>query len=254
MRSVALAALLLAPVISLADDAYFFRVVSTQTTHIVHFTPANEMAWSNATFPASCLIEWTPDLRGLWLTNHFSTVVCTTAVVTSQIPMVFSTGQPSAVLYQQVNGVAGDGGPGNTVDLDADGTWDVQFRQYYLTNWEVTDELLDVDADRPAIILTPYTNGQIISQAPSPPDSWTVYKWPMNLAIRRVGGSDPGFTGGPWADVTNGYLPVRMSLSGGFHYGWIALELQPTGGMVRTRITDCGLHAVPGHSIQAGQK
>lgn len=254
MRTPPLAALLLAPLVGVADDAYFFRVVSTQTTQIVGFSPADGVVWSNAAVPSPCQIEWTPDLRGLWLTNHFPLALSTTAVVTCVMPSVFSTGQPSTVLYQHVNGVAGDGGPGNKVDLDADGTWDVQFRQYYLTNWEVTDELLDVNADRPAIILTPYTNGQLISQIPSPPDIWTVYKWSMNLGIRRVGGSDPGFTGGPWAGVTNGYLPVRMSLPGGFHYGWIALELQPTGGLVRTQITDCGLNAVPGQSIKAGQK
>ena len=254
MRAIVLAAMLVVPTVAIGGDAFFFRIASTQTTHIVDLTTSDGVSWSNAVVPSDCQVEWTPDLRGLWLTNHFSPVSCTTAVAACQIPLVFSTGQPSTVLYQQVGGIAGDGGPGNTVDLDADGTWDIQVRHYYLTNWEVTDELLDVDADRPAIILTPYTNGQLISQAPSPPDAWTLYKWSMNLAIRRVGGPDPGFTGGPWAGVTNGYLPVRMSLPGGFHYGWIALELMPTGGLVRTQITDCGLNAVPDQSIKAGQK
>lgn len=256
MRALAVSALLMAPIVCIADDAYFFRVVSTQTTHIVAFAPANEIAWSNTIVPSSCRIEWTAALRGLWLTNHFAHVVSTAAVATCEIPQVFSTGQPSTVLYQQVNGIAGghNGGPGNTVDIDADGTWDVQFRQYVLTNGEVTGELLDVDADRPAIILTPYTNGQLISQTPSPPDTWTVYKWPRTLASRLVGGPDPGFTGGSWAGVSNAYFPVRMSLPSGFHYGWIGLSLQPTGGLVRTRIVDCVLNAVPGQSLTAGQK
>lgn len=254
MKVIAFAVLLFLPALSIASDAYFFRVTATQATDIVAFAPSDDVQWSNSTWPSVCQVEWTPNLRGLWLTNHFSEVVCTTAIATCQIPTIFSAAQPSSVLHQQINGVASDGAPGNTVDLDADGTWDIQFRKYLLTNGDVTDELLDVDADIPAIILTPYTNGQLISKAPSPPDAWTVYQWSRNLAIRRVGGPDPGFTGGPWAGVTNAYLPVRMSLPGGFHYGWVALDLQPTGGLVRTWIVDCGLNANPGQPIKAGQK
>ena len=45
--------------------------------------------------------------------------------------------------------VVSSGGSGKTVDLDADGRWDVEFRQYLLTDWVTADELLDVDADGP---------------------------------------------------------------------------------------------------------
>ncbi len=254
MRTSTLTALLLAPLIGVAQDAYFFRIVSTQATHIVDFSPNTAITWSNAVAPALFQIEWTPDPRGFWLTNHFASTVSTTTISTCEISSVFSTGLPSTVLYQEINGIATDGAPGNKVDINADGTWDFEFRHYFLTNWQVTDELLDVKTEGPAVILTPYTNGQLIAHTPNPPDSWTVSKWSMNLGIRRLGDSDPLFTGGPWASITNAYLPVRMALSEGYHYGWIALEFQPEDGMVRIIISESGLNAVPGQPIRAGQK
>lgn len=262
MKAIAVALLLLVPAFGIAGDAYFFRVVSTQTTHITNFDQPDSLSWSNSVVPAASQIEWTPDLRGLWLTNHFAAVQCTSAVTELEFPSVFSTGHPSTVLHQKLNAPVSGGGPQNYVDLDADGTWDVQFRYYILTNWDTYDEFVDVDADRPAIILSPYTNGQLISAVPTTaPDTWTVYQYSMNLAIRDVESPDPGFPRGPWAGVTNAYLPVRLSRPAGYHYGWIALQFdfQLMGGptnwyLTNTEITDCGLNAVPGQPIRAGQK
>ena len=55
---------------------WFFRVVSTQATTIVHCDLSSGIMWSNTSAPAICRVEWTPDLAGLWLTNHFVSVTC----------------------------------------------------------------------------------------------------------------------------------------------------------------------------------
>jgi hypothetical protein len=83
----------------------------------------------------------------------------------------------------------------------------------------------------------------------------------MWLASRDFNDQPPEFTRGPWGGVTNAFLSVRMALQGGYHFGWIQLAfklalIEGSTNMywMRFQIPDCGLNAVPGEAIKAGQR
>lgn len=248
------------PLFSTAGSPFFFRVTSTQTTQITSFNSAETITWSNVNIPSTCQVEWSPSLSGIWLTNHFPEVACTSIVTICTMPIAFSTGTQSPILSQSINQPVLVYGPDVSVDMDKDGVPDVTVRRYVLSNGEVSDDIVDVGADVSQLILRPYTNGEPISATPPSPDVWTTYQWDMSIASGPFMDSS-GFTHGPWAGVTNAYLAVRLIRNGGAHYGWINIDFPQVlvGGSSNLYTTEChvlssGLHAEPNAAIMAGQK
>ncbi len=176
------------------------------------------------------------------------------------MPIAFSTGTQSPILNQCINLPVLVYGPDVSVDMDKDGLPDVTVRRYVLTNGEVSDDIVDVGADIPQVILRPYAFGEPISATLPSTDVWTTYQWEMNIAHGPFM-NPSGFTHGPWAGVTNAYLPVRLIRNGGIHYGWINIAFPQVlvGGSTNLYTTECrvlttGLHAEPNAAIMAGQK
>lgn len=240
-----------------SDEPTFFRIQSTQTTKIISLAQADVITWSNHTVPAPCQIYWTPSLHGLWITNYFLPIVATSTLESAVVPSAFTTGDPSHVLYRLVNQRI-HYGQDTAVDLNADGDVDIRFRRNCIGAPEGPYyETIDVVPEAVQAILRPFTNGESILPEG---DAWTSTHYPYTIASRPCGATGP-FTDQEWANVTNGFLPVRTTESGKEHYGWVHLVFYDeivfgTTDIYSTvaEVIDSGLNAKEGAGIGAGDQ
>ena len=65
-------AVFLANMTAIADDCFFYRIVSTQETQFISVDTKGLLAWSNSTASASVRIEAQRSMTGIW-TNNFPT-------------------------------------------------------------------------------------------------------------------------------------------------------------------------------------
>ncbi|NQU41152.1 MAG: hypothetical protein HQ523_14465 [Lentisphaerae bacterium] len=269
-----LAALLLAvmPRVGRGSSACFYRVVSTQATTITHFDSAVGLTWSNAATPAECIIQWTPALTGLWLTNHFPcSILSTSTYDRAIIPTELMTGTPSTIFYQASGGEMTPAWPSRRIDIDRNGSADLSFDTEFLSTDDVPSSGhsagLRLETLNAEIILRPYTNGEVISESPPSGDTWqsaTGYHYfevvgtTMNIDWETE--EIDIYPRGPWQGVTTAYLPVRLRLCQQWHYGWVQMKLD-TQPLIDDReiwwgeytIIDCALQAMPNTPIQAGE-
>lgn len=258
--------------VGLGGEARFFRIVSTQATQIVSFDPAVGITWSNTVVPSVCGVEWTPDMRGLWLTNHLAASVLRTGRLHHvAMPGIFATGTPSTVVYHAPGSATFRVMDSVGVDLDGDGGEDILFWVEMLSSCDVPPSThymgLHVETRDAEVIIGPYTNGQEIAEVPDSGDTWIstdrygptlVSSW---LHYDWEDGGGEGSSEGPWYGVRNACLPVRANIDGRFHYGWVRLSLAymrfngiTDFWMMDYDILDCGLQAVPDKSIRAGAR
>lgn len=92
-----------------AQEAYFFRIVSTQETSIVSMDCQGVLTWNNAVSNAPCRIEGTRSLHGPWKTN----LICwqferTNLLARARVPLYAAAGEilvafEDTVSVQQAN-------------------------------------------------------------------------------------------------------------------------------------------------------
>ena len=132
----------------------FFRVVSTQDTVIVACAPGS-VTWANTVVPAACRVEWTPDIRGLWLTNHLDgPVLANGHLHRVAIPQVLASGEASTVRRSKGSLGLTHISDGSGIDMDGDGTADVELRvndvtDIWLLDYDIGDRSLQGIPDTP---------------------------------------------------------------------------------------------------------
>jgi hypothetical protein len=89
----------------------------------------------------------------------------------------------------------------------------------------------------------------------TPIDGSRMYKPSLPLLYGEDGLCDSQFhyQAGAWLGITDKYLPVRVAMPGGSHYGWVRVE-NVTGSHAQFRIVECGMSVKPNTPIDAGDR
>jgi hypothetical protein len=80
------------------------------------------------------------------------------------------------------------------------------------------------------------------------PHEWRNAQLPVMLAGREH--THGPWTRGPWAGVTNAFLPVEFTITDSVHYGWVRLIPETNQAW---QIKDAAYQSQPGVPISAGQ-
>lgn len=86
-------------------------------------------------------------------------------------------------------------------------------------------------------------------------DSFADYEWynvsSLMLAQKVVTVSSPPFWEGTWRQVKHHFLPVRLSSSNQYFYGWVELSFDTAGE--KTILHRAGISRQPDKAVKAGQ-
>ena len=240
----------------------FFAICASlyaEELQITSFHSNGVLTWSNRVSNAQYRVEWATTPSSPWQTNAPIFDISATAKVTSiEVPMFYRVVWVDAppVRYKTLSAII----PmmdGMGIDLNDDGIGDAGFYSviYSIPEGGLNDQIVTVSGNE--IINTPFTYGMMIDSNLTwqPPPQ---YSAGLPFASRTdLFGS---FENGPWAGITNAYLPVSFLITTNRHYGWIRIEEfeysmggEPEYFAKNLRLTECAYQSIPNQSILAGQ-
>ena len=233
--------------------------VYAEELQITAFHSNGVLTWSNRVSSAQYRVEWATTPSSLWHTNAPVFEISATSNVTSiDVPMYYRVVWVDAppVRYKPLSSII----PimdGMGIDLNDDGIGDAGFYSviYTIPEGGINDQIVTVSGDE--IFNTPLSYGMMIDSNLTwqPPSQ---YSPGLPFASRTdLFGS---FENGPWAGITNAYLPVSFLISTNRHYGWIRIEEyeysmggDPEYFAKNLRCTECAYQSIPNQGILAGQ-
>lgn len=230
-----------------------------ETLKITSFD-SGKLTWSNRVANAEYRVEWKPTLTDQWQTNNPVFSVTSTSNVTSiNIPMYFRVVWVDApsIRFETLNTGMPLGGL-NSFDINNDGIEDLIFRGQNLSTPDGSYSTHSV-----------YFSGTEFSPNPRPEGSLvdSNLTWQSSEALLASRTDIMGaFTSGPWAGVTNAYLPFRLSNNSDYQYGWVHITehktvftLDPIESPAMTitqqhlRVESAAYETIPNKPILAGQ-
>jgi hypothetical protein len=230
-------------------------ICHAEDIRIVSFHSNGELTWSNRVTNAQYRVEWAGSITGPWLTNDPQFTVSSTSLVTTiQVPMhyrvVWLDAPPIRFTTLSTpfpySGTVG-------VDVTCDGGNDLSLRSTLNSIPEGGLTAQSVHFEGIEIVTNPVPVGTMI-------DSNLTWQSPPVFVAGRTTLGGP-FTQGPWAGITNAYMPIRLTQGISQHYGWIniqeyeyLLEGGPTNIWFKNlRLETSGYNSIPGESLEAGQ-
>ena len=221
---------------------------------------SGKLTWSNRVSNAEYRVEWKPTLTDQWQTNDPVFSVTSTSNVTSiDIPMFFRVVWVNApsIRFETLN----TGMPlyGLTsFDINNDDIEDLIFRGQNLSTPDGSYSTHSIYFSGTEFVPNPALVGSLIDS------NLTWQSSEVMLASRTdfLG----AFTSGPWAGVTNAYLPFRLSNNSDYQYGWVHITEHKTvttldpiefPAMIITqqhlRVESAAYETIPNQPILAGQ-
>lgn len=158
------------------------------------------------------------------------------------------------IVYTSVNKTINQGGV-DSVDINQDGTYDLAMIQYNVPSYQydivlgapLNSQGHAIAGSAPSGYNYPFrlnAGDQINTQQFLAPDSGGTFAWVY------AGTSNPW--GSFWnGGVTDGFLGVKLNVSGSTHYGWIRMDVSADGKTIT--IKDMAYNAAANDPIQANQ-
>lgn len=236
---------------TLAGSTYAQPVISSIQSH-------GKITWSNYLPNATYHLEWASTIEGPWHTSAPPfTIVSTSHIVTADIPRFYRVAwiNPPDISYKAINEFA------NLIsltefDLNDDSIIDFRIQRSLNSNGSISSENTTIQSYH--ITNTPFNAGDDIG----PAIPWGSPNQSVSIGVRTP---FIEYDGGPWAGVTNAYIPLGFLIGTNIHYGWINMALvevplidgntgEPTEATILNySLIDAAWHKYPNTSLQAGQ-
>ena len=233
--------------------------VYAEELRVTAFHSNGVLTWSNRVSNAQYRVEWATTPSSPWQSNApIFNITATSNVTSIDVPMYYRVVWVDApsVRYKPLSATMPyDNSIG--IDLDDDGNGDVSFFSafYSIPEGGFTEQLVYVNGNE--IMPTPFAFGTMIDSNLS----WqTPPQYSMGLSFASRYEIFGPFQNGPWAGVTNAYLPVSFMITTNRHYGWIRIEEfeysvggEPEWFAKNLRLMECAFESIPNQGILAGQ-
>lgn len=147
------------------------------------------------------------------------------------------------------------------VDVDHDGVSDFSLHAYISAYYSSTyNDLLKVGAKGQASVIG-LQKGNAVS-AWDAPLNWSIGpnspKPFVNIdnrsALMLAAGPKFNPPQGPWKNVTNRFLGLKLTINGETHYGWARLTVKTLHGVIDAKLTGYAYETIPDKPILAGDR
>lgn len=181
--------------------------------------------------------------------------------------MVFSVSATAQIVYTDVDPdltitQSTAGSTGHALDINNDGITDATMTASLTTSSNKAVKVSPAAGSQipmsGAILLAKALNMDAIIDAVSP--SGTSWQNAPNAVLRQIpivprprpwGGNPIPF--GDWSNTTDRYLPIRFSVEGDWHYGWVRVSVVSLSAGISFIIRDYAYNSMPNEPLLAGQ-